>query len=148
MLSRGPDIETEPYYCLPVSAQTAVPWSQPTSPTPPSRGFTGLLSPTHNASHRLTYPKKNDEGNCGDDAASWRHEFNLSSRSSAVHGSQISLMSGGSSMYGSTTEEQRQANEVRRLKRELHEARDQVMSLSSQLSTNVSENFPFLVFGR
>ena len=62
MLSRGPDIETEPYYCLPVSAQSAVPWSQPTSPTPPSRGFTGLLSPTLNASHRLTYPKKNDEG--------------------------------------------------------------------------------------
>jgi hypothetical protein len=63
MLSRGPDIETEPYYCLPVTAQVAVPWSQPTSPTPPTRGFTGLLSPTHNASHRLTYPKKNDEGN-------------------------------------------------------------------------------------
>lgn len=41
-------------------------------------------------------------------------------------------------MYGSTTEEQRQANEVRRLKRELAEAREQVMSLSSQLSTNVS----------
>lgn len=41
-------------------------------------------------------------------------------------------------MYGSTTEEQRQANEVRRLKRELTEAREQVMSLSSQLSTNVS----------
>lgn len=64
MLSRGPDIDTEPYYCLPVSAQSgAVPWSQPTSPTPPSRGFTGLLSPSHTASHRLTYPKKNDEGN-------------------------------------------------------------------------------------
>ncbi|KAL7031114.1 hypothetical protein ACKWTF_006898 [Chironomus riparius] len=115
MLSRGPDIESEPYYCLPVNAQGMVPWSQPTSPQPtPSRGFTGLLSPTHNTSHRLTYPKKNDE----------------------VHGSQISLMSGGSSMYGSTTEEQRQANEVRRLKRELTEAREQVMSLSSQLSTN------------
>lgn len=47
-------------------------------------------------------------------------------------------MSGASSMYGSTTEEQRQANEVRRLKRELADARDQVLSLSSQLSTNVS----------
>jgi hypothetical protein len=44
----------------------------------------------------------------------------------------------GSSIYGSCTEEQRQANEVRRLKRELTEAREQVMSLSSQLSTNVS----------
>jgi hypothetical protein len=144
MLSRGPDIETEPYYCLPVSAQAgAVPWSQPTSPTPPSRGFTGLLSPTHNPSHRLTYPKKNDEGNCDDDEAPWRHDFNLSPHFYTVHGSQISLMSGGSSMYGSTTEEQRQANEVRRLKRELHEARDQVMSLSSQLSTNVSDIFTF-----
>lgn len=54
-------------------------------------------------------------------------------------------MSGGSSMYGSTTEEQRQANEVRRLKRELHDARDQVMSLSSQLSTNVSTKTYFFI---
>lgn len=61
MLSRGPDIDTEPYYCLPVSAQGAVPWSQPTSPTPPSRGFAGLLSPTH-TTHRLPHPKKHDEG--------------------------------------------------------------------------------------
>ncbi|XP_065094489.1 protein sickie-like isoform X4 [Ochlerotatus camptorhynchus] len=117
MLSRGPDVDIEPYYCLPVGTVPGgngmVPWSQPTSPTPPARGFAGLLSPTHtNASHRLTYPKKNDE----------------------VHGSQASLLSGGSSLYGST--EERQATEVRRLKRELIDARDQVMSLSSQLSTN------------
>uniref|UniRef100_A0A182F5B9 Uncharacterized protein n=1 Tax=Anopheles albimanus TaxID=7167 RepID=A0A182F5B9_ANOAL len=122
MLSRGPDVEIEPYYCLPVgtvvhSGNGMVPWSQPTSPTPPARSFAGLLSPTHtgsavNAGTRLTYPKKNDE----------------------VHGSQASLLSGGSSLYGST--EERQASEVRRLKRELTDARDQVMSLSSQLSTN------------
>lgn len=140
MLSRGPEIETEPYYCLPVSAQSAVPWSQPTSPTPPTRGFGGMLSPTHNPAHRLTYPKKNDEGNLDDYAKLCCRVTNrFFSIPCAVHGSQISLMSGGSSMYGSTTEEQRQANEVRRLKRELHDARDQVMSLSSQLSTNVSE---------
>lgn len=54
----------------------------------------------------------------------------------SVHGSAASLLSGGSSLYGSV--EERQANEVRRLKRELTDARDQVMSLSSQLSTNVS----------
>lgn len=48
-------------------------------------------------------------------------------------------------MYGSTTEEQRQANEVRRLKRELTEAREQVMSLSSQLSTNVSTTNLFAI---
>lgn len=71
MLSRGSDVEIEPYYCLPVSVQnplahanavakTAVPWSQPTSPTPPSRFSNGPLSPTH--AYRLTYPKKNDDG--------------------------------------------------------------------------------------
>lgn len=68
MLTRGPDVEIEPYYCLPVGSMQAqqagtvanVTWSQPTSPTPPSR-FSGPLSPTH-PNHRLTYPKKNDDG--------------------------------------------------------------------------------------
>ncbi|XP_055385781.1 protein sickie-like isoform X2 [Condylostylus longicornis] len=131
------DVDAEPFYCLPVgSIQTQIqngiaaggnlakisPWSQPTSPTPPA-GRSGLLSPTHSGisssgynsitpSHRLTYPKRNDD----------------------IHGSTASLLSGGSSLYGSV--EERQANEVRRLKRELIEAREQVMSLSNQLSTN------------
>lgn len=65
MLSRGPDVDIEPYYCLPVgtisTSSNSVPWSQPTSPTPPNRCFTGPLSPTH-PNHRLTYPKKNDDG--------------------------------------------------------------------------------------
>lgn len=76
MFTRGQDIEVEPYYCLPVGTipnpmaahqnagligKTAVPWSQPTSPTPPSRFSNGPLSPTH-ASYRLTYPKKSDDG--------------------------------------------------------------------------------------
>ncbi|XP_061390895.1 protein sickie [Musca vetustissima] len=150
MISRGSEVEIEPYYCLPVgathngviSAQMAaaaaaaaanaqssaasgntVTWSQPTSPTPVNRGFAGPMSPTHcnaaamsnmsgAAGHRLTNPKKNDE----------------------VHGSAASLLSGGSSLYG--TSEERQAHEIRRLKRELMEAREQVLSLSSQLSTN------------
>lgn len=77
MLTRGGDIEIEPYYCLPVgttfqnplaahantASKPAVPWSQPTSPTPPSRfSSNGPLSPTH--AYRLTYPKKNDDGMC------------------------------------------------------------------------------------
>lgn len=110
MLSRGPEVEIEPYYCLPVgsthngviSAQLAaaavaaaanlqntnhnatggaVAWSQPTSPTPINRGFVGTMSPTHantmgglqtmvsgvtqtGGTHKLTYPKKNDDGTC------------------------------------------------------------------------------------
>ncbi|XP_055715048.1 protein sickie-like isoform X2 [Phlebotomus papatasi] len=68
LLSRGVDMEIEPYYCLPVGTQMqlasgSVPWSQPTSPTPPNRSFTGPLSPTHNIGQRLPYQKKNDEGN-------------------------------------------------------------------------------------
>lgn len=77
MLTRGGDVEIEPYYCLPIgttfqnplaahantAGKTAVPWSQPTSPTPPSRfSSNGPLSPTH--TYRLTYPKKNDDGMC------------------------------------------------------------------------------------
>lgn len=58
------DIETEPYYCLPVNGGNGAAWSsQPTSPTP--RNLTGLIiSPTHsNSPHRLIYHgKKNDEG--------------------------------------------------------------------------------------
>lgn len=130
------DIETEPYYCLPVNGGITAAWSQPTSPTP--RNLTGLISPTHsNSPHRLIYHgKKNDEGTKFEINS---HFFLINKKSRiSAHGSQISLMSGGSSMYGSCTEEQRQANEVRRLKRELMEAREQVMNLSSQLSTNVS----------
>lgn len=60
----------------------------------------------------------------------------------AVHGSAASLLSGGSSLYSSA--EERQASEIRRLKRELLDARDQVMSLSSQLSTNVSRFLQYI----
>lgn len=61
----------------------------------------------------------------------------------SVHGSATSLISGGSSLYGSSQAEDRQANEVRRLKRELVDAREQVLSLSSQLSSNVSRTITF-----
>lgn len=72
MLSRNSDAEIEPYYCLPIGTMPAsmanaggnasVAWSQPTSPTPPASRFSfGPLSPTH-GKYRLTYPKKNDDG--------------------------------------------------------------------------------------
>ena len=55
----------------------------------------------------------------------------------AAHGSSASLLSGASALYANSQEE-RQSYEVRRLKKELMDAREQVLSLSSQLSTNVS----------
>jgi hypothetical protein len=65
MPSASAEIETEPYYCLPVNGNNNLAWSQPTSPTP--RNLTGLISPTHTASHRHIYQlnKKNDEGETG-----------------------------------------------------------------------------------
>lgn len=162
MLSRAPDLESEPFYSVPVGAMAGahaqhqaaaamVPWSQPTSPTPPLRSFVaGQLSPTHPsaaaaaamAGHRLTYPKKNDEGMFMKRITRMKLTNRITpyfANCYTVHGSAASLLSGGSSLYGST--EERQAIEVRRLKRELCDAREQVMSLSSQLSTNVSKTW-------
>lgn len=63
MLSRGHEVEIEPYYCLPVGAnqnEAIVTWSQPTSPTPVARGINSILSPTNSGNRTIS--KKNDEG--------------------------------------------------------------------------------------
>lgn len=54
----------------------------------------------------------------------------------SVHGSSISLVSTASSLYSSA--EEKQAHEIRKLRRELVEAQEKVHTLTSQLSTNVS----------
>jgi hypothetical protein len=57
---------------------------------------------------------------------------------SAVNGSSLSLVSTASSLY--STAEEKQANEIRKLRRELIEAQDKVHTLTSQLSTNVRQH--------
>ncbi|KAF5274425.1 hypothetical protein FQR65_LT04341 [Abscondita terminalis] len=108
MLHRNAEPETEPYYCLPVGAVLSH-WSQPTSPAPGS-ARTFPLSPTH-STPRHSIPKNDD-----------------------VHGSSISLVSTASSLYSSA--EEKQAHEIRKLRRELTEAQEKVQTLTSQLSTN------------
>ncbi|KAL1505332.1 hypothetical protein ABEB36_004923 [Hypothenemus hampei] len=109
MLHRNTEPETEPYYCLPIGSLSN--WSQPTSPAP-GNTRTFPLSPTHpNATPRHSIPK-NDE----------------------LHGSSISLVSTASSLYSSA--EEKQAHEIRKLRRELNEAQEKVHTLTSQLSTN------------
>ncbi|KAK4882133.1 hypothetical protein RN001_005452 [Aquatica leii] len=108
MLHRNAEPETEPYYCLPVGAVLSH-WSQPTSPAPGSTR-TFPLSPTH-STPRHSIPKNDD-----------------------VHGSSISLVSTASSLYSSA--EEKQAHEIRKLRRELTEAQEKVQTLTSQLSTN------------
>ncbi|XP_044262879.1 protein sickie isoform X1 [Tribolium madens] len=108
MLHRNTEPETEPYYCLPIGALSH--WSQPTSPAP-GNARTFPLSPTHSSTPRHSMPKNDD-----------------------VHGSSISLVSTASSLYSSA--EEKQAHEIRKLRRELTEAQEKVQTLTSQLSTN------------
>ncbi|XP_018575253.1 neuron navigator 3 isoform X2 [Anoplophora glabripennis] len=108
MLHRNTEPETEPYYCLPIGSLSH--WSQPTSPAPGS-ARTFPLSPTHSNTPRHSIPKNDD-----------------------VHGSSISLVSTASSLYSSA--EEKQAHEIRKLRRELCEAQEKVHTLTSQLSTN------------
>ncbi|KAH1012509.1 hypothetical protein HUJ05_011655 [Dendroctonus ponderosae] len=112
MLHRNTEPETEPYYCLPIGSLSH--WSQPTSPAP-GNARTFPLSPTHGGTPRHSIPK-NDE----------------------LHGSSISLVSTASSLYSSA--EEKQAHEIRKLRRELGEAQEKVHTLTSQLSTNVKWN--------
>lgn len=61
-----------------------------------------------------------------------------------AHGSALSLIStGSSSLYSGMGADEKHAQEVRRLRRDLSEAQDKVHTLTSQLSTNVSKIFVY-----
>lgn len=141
-----------------VGAAASVAWSQPTSPSPVNRQQqqqqqlqNGPMSPTggQGVSQKLVYAsmmpsstgaKKNDDGE-------WREREKVEKEvkfnwilwfllNPPAHGSSASLLSGASALYANT--EDRSSYEIRRLKKELIDAREQVLSLSSKLSTNVS----------
>lgn len=61
----------------------------------------------------------------------------------SVHGSSVSLVSTASSLYSSA--EEKQAHEIRKLRRELMDAQEKVHTLTSQLSTNVSAFHIFIL---
>ncbi|XP_026725906.1 protein sickie isoform X5 [Trichoplusia ni] len=124
MLQRSSESDYEPYYCLPVQYGPAGQGlnygvSEPPSPSPRS-----ALSPTHQPGnvmhtprHSHHYPKKNDD----------------------VHGSTASLVSTASSLAAGAGSEERQAHEVigvRKLRRELADAKEKVHTLTTQLTTN------------
>lgn len=59
----------------------------------------------------------------------------------------MSLIStGSSSLYSGMGADEKQAQEVRRLKRDLNDAQDKVHTLTSQLSTNVSNIYNTFIF--
>ncbi|XP_052753884.1 protein sickie isoform X4 [Galleria mellonella] len=120
MLQRSSESDYEPYYCLPVQYGPGQGLnygvSEPPSPSPRS-----ALSPTHQPGnvmhtprHSHHYPKKNDD----------------------VHGSTASLVSTASSLAAGAGSEERQAHEVRKLRRELADAKEKVHTLTTQLTTN------------
>ncbi|RZF40004.1 hypothetical protein LSTR_LSTR002407, partial [Laodelphax striatellus] len=123
--------EAEPYYSIPYNIQAGHHSSQPTSPTPsqmsqgtPNR-FNYPLSPisaspsTHGIGRPPQYVGLFSKSNNKDDD---------------VHGSAVSLVSTASSLY--STPEEKQAHELRKLRRELGDAQEKVQTLTSQLSTN------------
>ncbi|XP_054720410.1 neuron navigator 2-like isoform X2 [Uloborus diversus] len=58
----------------------------------------------------------------------------MNSKDDDIHGSALSLVSTSSSIY--STAEEKQAHEIRKLKRELEQAHEKVSTLTSQLTTN------------
>ncbi|XP_053601520.1 protein sickie isoform X3 [Plodia interpunctella] len=121
MLQRSSESDYEPYYCLPVQYGPGGQGlnygvSEPPSPSPRS-----ALSPTHQPGnvlhtprHSHHYPKKNDD----------------------VHGSTASLVSTASSLAAGAGSDERHAHEVRKLRRELADAKEKVHTLTTQLTTN------------
>lgn len=121
--------EAEPYYSIPYNIGIHHHSSQPTSPTPsqvsqgaPSR-FNYPISPISSSpsSHGMN---RNYIGMM----------TKMNSKDDDVHGSAVSLVSTTSSLY--STPEEKQAHEVRKIRKELSDAQEKVHTLTNQLSTN------------
>ncbi|XP_050534791.1 protein sickie isoform X2 [Daktulosphaira vitifoliae] len=127
MLQRTDDPDS--YYSIPYSSsnrsenRTFPHASQPTSPTPAGRYNYQSPQPNHRSILSSPY------------AASIMNKINA--KDDDAHGSALSLIStGSSSLYSGMGADEKQAQEVRRLKRDLSDAQDKVHTLTSQLSTN------------
>ncbi|XP_026814796.1 neuron navigator 2 isoform X2 [Rhopalosiphum maidis] len=127
MLQRSDDPDS--YYSIPYASsnrsdhRTYPHASQPTSPTPISRYNYQSPQPNHRTIISSPY------------AASIMSKINT--KDDDAHGSALSLIStGSSSLYSGMGADEKHAQEVRRLRRDLSEAQDKVHTLTSQLSTN------------
>ncbi|XP_063545988.1 protein sickie isoform X2 [Cydia strobilella] len=121
MLQRSSESDYEPYYCLPVQygpggQGISYGVSEPPSPSPRS-----ALSPTHQPGNVIHTP---------------RHSHHYSKKNDDVHGSTASLVSTASSLAAGAGSEERQAHDVRKLRRELADAKEKVHTLTTQLTTN------------
>ncbi|GFY62007.1 protein sickie [Trichonephila inaurata madagascariensis] len=113
--------------------------SQPTSPSSAPQGGSRYnmypLSPGTTSS----VPTSSSFSNHGNSRSSMSPYMTgllskMNSKDDDMHGSALSLVSTSSSMY--STAEEKQAHEIRKLKRELDQAHEKVATLTSQLTTN------------
>ncbi|XP_017795260.1 PREDICTED: protein sickie [Habropoda laboriosa] len=102
----GMSVGVEPYYSVPVGS-TGCTGQHWSQPTSPTPTHTSRQPP-----NLYQHVHKDDD----------------------IHGSSVSLVSTASSLYSSA--EEKQAHELRKLRRELVDAQEKVHSLTSQLSTN------------
>ncbi|CAL7947147.1 unnamed protein product [Xylocopa violacea] len=102
----GMGVGVEPYYSVPVGS-TGCTGQHWSQPTSPTPTHTSRQPP-----NLYQHVHKDDD----------------------IHGSSVSLVSTASSLYSSA--EEKQAHELRKLRRELVDAQEKVHSLTSQLSTN------------
>ncbi|XP_066902142.1 protein sickie isoform X3 [Halyomorpha halys] len=128
MLQRSEEVE--PYYSIPYNIGVGHHHSsQPTSPTP------SQLS--QGAPNRFNYPISPVSSSPSSHGMSRNYigiMTKMNSKDDDVHGSAVSLVSTASSLY--STPEEKQAHEVRKLRKELSEAQEKVHTLTNQLSTN------------
>ncbi|XP_042211886.1 neuron navigator 3-like isoform X4 [Homarus americanus] len=111
--------KSEKLYSSSVSGREGYHASQPTSPTPPA-GARLPISPLNTVRGSPYYstviPRTSKDDEC--------------------HGSSLSLVSSSSSLYSS--QEEKQAAEIRKLRKDLSDAQEKVGSLTNQLTTNSS----------
>lgn len=121
--------------------------SQPTSPSsgpqvgsrynmyPLSPGTTGSSSVPNSGSFSNTPASANGRGSSSSMSPYMTGLLSkMNSKDDDIHGSALSLVSTSSSIY--STAEEKQAHEIRKLKRELDQAHEKVSTLTSQLTTN------------
>nr|XP_053644541.1 protein sickie-like isoform X2 [Cherax quadricarinatus] len=111
--------KSEKLYSSSISGREGYHASQPTSPTPPG-GVRLPISPLNTVRGSPYYstviPRTSKDDEC--------------------HGSSLSLVSSSSSLYSS--QEEKQAAEIRKLRKDLAEAQEKVGTLTNQLTTNSS----------
>ncbi|XP_042895687.1 neuron navigator 2 isoform X6 [Parasteatoda tepidariorum] len=114
--------------------------SQPTSPSSAPQGGSRYnmypLSPGTTSSVPNSGSFSNHTGNSRSSMSPYMSGLllKMNSKDDDIHGSALSLVSTSSSIY--STAEEKQAHEIRKLKRELDQAHEKVTTLTSQLTTN------------